>query len=228
MGKDKKDKRGRLLSTAMLIVAIVAAGISAWQACEAKTAREDSQQSEQRIYDFEVSLHAPKLEVRRFTSYSTNLADPRDWQRLQANGVTALKVGTSWKYHDSGNNKLYVWAVILNNGNGPTEVLQVESFRYAIDGEAKASVPLPFRRNELTLQPGQAICLFLGETGTWRIEPSGQIVWSLSMLEFETKIRVKHAQLIPAKEPITEGLEPPQEWGGELRYPQDVEPDWRL
>jgi|Deesub1362B_J571_1020462.scaffolds.fasta_scaffold02812_4 hypothetical protein len=124
--------------------------------------------------------------------------------------------------------KLYVWVVILNNGNGPTEVLQVESFRYAIDGETKASDPLPFSPKELSLQPGQAICLFLREIGTWRIEPSGQTVWSLSMLEFETKIWVKHAQLILPKEPLTEGLEPPQQWGGELRYPQDVELDRRL
>lgn len=225
---EKDNKRDRLLSIAMLIIAIIAAGISAWQAWEAKEARKGAQTAEERMYNLEVSLHAPKLEVRRFTSFSTDLADPRDWQRLQANGVAALKVGTSWKYHDSSENKAYVWVVILNNGNGPSEVLQVESFRYVINGEAKASGSLAFGPKELSLRPGQAICLFLEEIGTWRIEPSGQIVRSLSMLEFETKISVKHAQLIPPKDPVTEELEPPQGWGGELRYPQDVEPDWRL
>jgi len=79
---------------------------SAWQAWEAKEAQKGVQTAEQRMYDLEVSLHAPKLEVRRFTPFSRKLADPRDWQQLQANGITALKVGTPWKYHDSGDNKV--------------------------------------------------------------------------------------------------------------------------
>ncbi len=133
MDNEKNKKKEWFFSIAMLAVMIIGAGFSAWQAWEAKESRDAAQQSEQRIYELQVGLHTPRLETRRFTSFSTNLADPRDLERLMTNGISLLKVGTSWRDYDGVDNKLYGWLVILNNGEGPTKVVHVESFRYLIE-----------------------------------------------------------------------------------------------
>jgi len=77
--------------------------------------------------------------------------------------------------------------------------------------KTKIGEAVPLYPDGVSLRPGQAIGIFLGEVGKWSMEPSGQIVWRLMTLQFESKITANHGRLMPEPEtPTPEELEPPQ------------------